>query len=86
MYPQSLVGLCIVRALAGLGLAVASPAAFGITATSFPTNPHRTIAFSALALGILSERWWGPCLGVRRLGLEGESSPSQAFSSISPVC
>ncbi len=71
MYPQSLVGLCIVRALAGLGLAVASPAAFGITATSFPTNPHRTIAFSALALGNPLGTMVGTLLGGATAGLGG---------------
>jgi MFS family permease len=45
------VALCVVRAIAGLGLAIVSPAGFGITANTFPTEPGRTIAFSALAMG-----------------------------------
>lgn len=39
------------RALAGLGLAIASPAGFGIIGVTFRAEPERTIAFSVFGLG-----------------------------------
>ena len=71
MMNQDLVTLCVIRALAGLGLAVASPAAFGITAVSFPREPERTIAFSALALGNPLGAMVGTLLGGVTAGLGG---------------
>lgn len=44
-------GLCVLRAICGLGLAIASPAAFGIVGVCFRTEPGRTIAFAASGLG-----------------------------------
>ena len=57
--------------MAGLGLAVASPATFGIVAITFPTNPDRTIAFSALALGNPLGAMVGTLLGGATAGLGG---------------
>jgi len=45
------IALCIVRAFAGLGAAIAMPAAFGIVATTFPDDPERTIAFAVMGVG-----------------------------------
>lgn len=63
--------LCVIRALAGLGLAIASPAAFGITAVSFPNDPERTVAFSALALGNPLGAMLGTLLGGATAGFGG---------------
>lgn len=41
----------MLRAICGLGLAVASPAGFGIVGVTFRTEPARTIAFAAFGLG-----------------------------------
>lgn len=48
---QNRVGLCVLRAICGLGLAVASPAGFGIVGVTFKYEPQKTIAFSAFGLG-----------------------------------
>jgi MFS family permease len=48
---RSLIGLCVVRALCGLGLAVSTPSAFGIVGINFRDEPERTILFSVLGLG-----------------------------------
>jgi MFS family permease len=48
---RSLVGLCVVRALCGLGLAVSTPSAFGIIGVTFREEPERTILFTILGLG-----------------------------------
>lgn len=45
------VALCVVRALAGLGLAVAAPAGFGIITTSVAYEPERTVTIAAFGLG-----------------------------------
>ncbi|TXT07461.1 hypothetical protein VHUM_03181 [Vanrija humicola] len=45
------LGLCIIRALTGLGLAVATPAGFGIIGVTFREEPGRTIAFAVFGLG-----------------------------------
>ncbi|KAL1411914.1 hypothetical protein Q8F55_002900 [Vanrija albida] len=45
------VALCVVRALTGLGLAVATPAGFGIIGVTFREEPGRTIAFAVFGLG-----------------------------------
>jgi MFS family permease len=60
---QSLAPLCVVRALAGLGLAIASPATFGIIGTTFRHEPARTIAFSILSMGSPLGATTGPILG-----------------------
>jgi MFS family permease len=43
--------LCVLRAICGLGLAVASPAGFGIVGVTFKYEPERTVAFAAFGLG-----------------------------------
>jgi len=48
---QNRIGLCVLRAICGLGLAVASPAGFGIVGVTFKYEPQKTIAFSAFGLG-----------------------------------
>lgn len=42
---------CVIRALAGLGLAIASPAGYGIIGVSVVHEPERTITFAAFGLG-----------------------------------
>lgn len=49
--PQNRIGICVLRAMCGLGLAVADPAGFGIVAMAFRKEPGRTIAFAAFGLG-----------------------------------
>ncbi|ORX41202.1 major facilitator superfamily domain-containing protein [Kockovaella imperatae] len=46
-----LIPLCILRALAGLGLAIAMPAGFGIIGSTFDQEPGRTIAFAIMGTG-----------------------------------
>ena len=41
----------MIRAFAGLGLAIATPAGFGIIATTFVTEAERVIPFALLAFG-----------------------------------
>lgn len=48
---SSLVPLCVMRALVGLGLAIATPAAFGIVGVAFRHHTERTIAFACFGLG-----------------------------------
>ncbi|WOO80487.1 Efflux pump terJ [Vanrija pseudolonga] len=45
------LALCIIRAFTGLGLAVATPAGFGIIGVTFRQEPGRTIAFAVFGLG-----------------------------------
>lgn len=47
----SLVPLCVMRALVGLGLAIATPAAFGIIGVAFREDTERTVAFACFGLG-----------------------------------
>lgn len=47
---RSLIPLCILRALSGLGLAIATPAAFGIIGVNF-RGPARTTAYACMSLG-----------------------------------
>ena len=46
------MGLSIVRALAGMGYAIATPAASGIVGTHFPQGKPKTMAFAAMAGGM----------------------------------
>lgn len=46
---QNVAALSAARALAGIGHAMACPAASGIIATYFPQGRPRTLAFAALA-------------------------------------
>jgi MFS family permease len=46
---QNIIGLSFARALAGVGFAVASPAAAGIVGTSFPQGKPRNMTFAAIA-------------------------------------
>ncbi|OWZ66867.1 hypothetical protein AYX14_05865 [Cryptococcus neoformans] len=48
---RNYIGICVLRAFAGLAISVALPAAFGIIGVTFDSEPGRTIAFAALALG-----------------------------------
>ena len=48
---KSYIGLCVIRAMAGCGQALATPAAFGIVGVTFRDEPARTIAFAAFNLG-----------------------------------
>ncbi|ODN84846.1 hypothetical protein L202_00704 [Cryptococcus amylolentus CBS 6039] len=48
---RSYIGVCVLRALAGLSISISLPAAFGILGVNFTTEPRRTIGFAALALG-----------------------------------
>lgn len=50
--------MCVTRALSGLGLAIASPAAFGIIGVNIRQEPARTIVFAAFGGSI------GPCIRV----------------------
>ncbi|OCF39009.1 hypothetical protein I317_07185 [Kwoniella heveanensis CBS 569] len=43
--------LTMFRAISGLGFSISAPAAFGITGTTFRTEPARTRAFAALGVG-----------------------------------
>lgn len=45
------VPLCIIRAIVGVGLAVATPAAFGIVGVNFRDDRSRTIAYGSMAMG-----------------------------------
>ena len=60
---QGLIPICIIRALAGLGSAIAAPASFGIVGVTFHTEPTRTIAFAILAMGNPIGATTGPILG-----------------------
>lgn len=44
---QNRVALCVTRAFSGLGLAIASPAGFGIIGVNIKHEPARTIVFTA---------------------------------------
>ncbi|WVQ71492.1 hypothetical protein IAR50_001030 [Cryptococcus sp. DSM 104548] len=48
---RSYIGVCVLRAMAGLSISISLPAAFGILGVNFTTEPRRTIGFAALALG-----------------------------------
>lgn len=48
---RSLIALCVVRAMCGLGLAISTPSAFGIIGITFREEPERTILFTVLGLG-----------------------------------
>lgn len=48
---RNYIGICVLRAFAGLAVSIALPAAFGIIGVTFDSEPGRTIAFAALALG-----------------------------------
>ncbi|KAL7424622.1 hypothetical protein Q5752_000306 [Cryptotrichosporon argae] len=50
-FVKTLIPLCIVRALVGLGNAIATPAGFGIIGVTFPRDPERTYAFAIFGLG-----------------------------------
>ncbi|BEJ10858.1 hypothetical protein CspHIS471_0102800 [Cutaneotrichosporon sp. HIS471] len=50
-FMPNLVSICMVRAISGLGLAIATPAGFGILGVTFREEPERTIAFSCFGLG-----------------------------------
>lgn len=45
------VPLCIIRAIVGVGLAVATPAAFGIVGVNFRDHKSRTIAYGCMSMG-----------------------------------
>ena len=45
------IALCVVRAFAGLGSAIAMPSTFGIVGVNFTREPERTIAFAVVGLG-----------------------------------
>lgn len=49
--PQSHVALCVIRAVAGLGLALAMPSAFGIVGVTFIGHKERTVAFAVMGMG-----------------------------------
>ena len=48
---QNRLAMCFTRAFAGLGLAIASPASFGIIGTSIQHEPARTIVFAMFGMG-----------------------------------
>lgn len=48
---RNLIGICILRAISGLGASIALPAAFGIVGTTLRREPWRTRTFAAVALG-----------------------------------
>ena len=48
---QTYIPLCILRALAGLGMALAGPSGFGIVGAYVVHEPIRTIVFAAFGLG-----------------------------------
>jgi MFS family permease len=48
---QTYIPLCILRALAGLGMALAGPSGFGIVGAYVVHEPVRTIVFAAFGLG-----------------------------------
>ena len=47
---QLRVPLCVIRDLAGLGFAIASPAGYGIIGANIRSEPERTIVFAAFGL------------------------------------
>ena len=65
------VALCVVRAICGLGLAVASPAGFGIIGSTIHQEPARTIVFSAFGLGAPIGGGVGYLIGGAVAGLGG---------------
>ncbi|OCF35352.1 hypothetical protein I316_02900 [Kwoniella heveanensis BCC8398] len=67
------IALTVFRALTGLGFSISAPASFGITGTTFRTEPARTAAFAALGLGtpvgaIVGEIVGGVMAGTWRKG------------------
>ncbi|ORX35315.1 major facilitator superfamily domain-containing protein [Kockovaella imperatae] len=48
---RSRIPLCVIRALAGLGLAIASPAVYGIAGSNVRHEPARTLILGALGSG-----------------------------------
>ena len=71
---QNRITLRVLRAISGLGLAIASPAGFGIIGVNFREEPGRTIAFAApgagapIGAGIGKYPWRhnGQCLTVNQ--------------------
>lgn len=45
------IPLCVIRAIVGVGLAVATPAAFGIVGVNFRDQKSRTIAYGSMSMG-----------------------------------
>lgn len=45
------VPLCVIRAVVGVGLAIATPAAFGIVGVNFRDPKSRTIAYGSMSMG-----------------------------------
>ncbi|WVF72363.1 hypothetical protein IAT40_007178 [Kwoniella sp. CBS 6097] len=67
------IALTVFRALTGLAFSISAPASFGITGTTFRTEPARTAAFAALGLGtpvgaIVGEIVGGVMAGAWRKG------------------
>lgn len=50
-HPQHHLALCVIRAIAGLGQALAMPAGFGIVGVTYRGERERSIAFAAMGLG-----------------------------------
>lgn len=48
---KSFIPLCVIRAIVGVGLAVATPAAFGIVGVNFRDPKSRTIAYGSMSMG-----------------------------------
>jgi MFS family permease len=48
---QQRIALCVLRAFAGAGQAIAMPAAFGIVGVSFIDEYERTVAFALMGMG-----------------------------------
>jgi MFS family permease len=48
---QTYIPLCVLRALSGLGMALAGPSGFGIVGAYVTHEPVRTVVFAAFGLG-----------------------------------
>ncbi|EIW66522.1 hypothetical protein TREMEDRAFT_70106 [Tremella mesenterica DSM 1558] len=70
---RNLIAICVLRALVGLGLAISSPAGFGIIGVTFRKEPARSVAFAAFGLGAPVGSTTGTILGgaVADLGKHG---------------
>lgn len=51
MMIQEYIPLCVIRAISGLGMALAGPSGFGVVGANVVTEPARTIVFAAFGLG-----------------------------------
>ena len=68
---QQFEAMCALRGFAGLGMAIANPAGFGIIGSSVRHEPARTIIFACFGIGNPLGATMGGLIGGA-LGLAGE--------------